>query len=143
MRQAQKIKISEKDRLRLHWIIERQSLPEKVIERVKIILLAERGISNIEIAEKLNTTRQKVARWRTRFLEHGLEGIEKDASRPGGKAELSDEVVENVIKVTTERLPKNGDFWTQKDVAYECGVSISSVSRIWKKYGINPRRNID
>ncbi len=139
MRQAQEIQLTIEERLRLQWFVGRKSVSSKVVERAEIILLAEKGMSNIEIAKQLNITRQKVARWRQRFLEHRLDGIEKDATRPGRKAELPDDIVSRIIETTLKRKPSEGDVWTQKSVAEVCGVSSSSVGRIWKKYGISPK----
>lgn len=138
MRQTQKITLQVEDRLRLQWIVERKLVAAKVIERAEIILLAEKGLENIEIAKTLDITRQKVARWRKRFIEYGIKGIEKDASRPGGKPVLAAETVNKVIDITLHIKPTAGDVWTQAMVAKRCGISSSSVGRIWKKYGIRP-----
>ena len=55
----------------------------RLAERSRIVLLAAGGLDNQEIAAKLDITRQKAGRWRDRFVEDGLGGIEKDASRSG------------------------------------------------------------
>jgi hypothetical protein len=45
---------------------------------------------------------QKSARWRARFLEFGVSGLEKDAPRPGRTSRISAQTVERLIQVTTE-----------------------------------------
>ncbi len=50
--------------------------------RAKMILLAHQGLSNDEIADRLSTRREIVSRWRKRFFEERLEGLE-DRQRPG------------------------------------------------------------
>ncbi len=50
--------------------------------RAKIILMAAQGLDNKTIGEKLSLPRQIVSKWRKRFFEQRLEGLE-DRSRPG------------------------------------------------------------
>lgn len=139
MRLAEAIQLTEQEKLKLNWIIERHSSSDKLVERAKIILMASQGFSNIEIANHINITRQKVARWRQRFIEFGIEGLEKDATRPGRMPELDKELVQEIVQISKFSKPKEGEFWTQQSLANEVGVSASSISRIWKKFGIDPK----
>lgn len=52
------------------------------VVRAKIVLLAAAGVANSEIAARLDTSPQVVWRWRKRFFEGGLEGLE-DLPRSG------------------------------------------------------------
>jgi hypothetical protein len=58
------------------------TLPYYQVLRAKMILLAAEGLSNDEIAHRLDTRREVVSMWRKRFFEERLEGIE-ERSRPG------------------------------------------------------------
>ncbi len=141
MRSAQTLVLSTEDQLRLDWILECRQDNPKLVERAKIVLLAAKGVSNIDIAHQLNITRQKVARWRQRFIELGCQGIEKDATRPGRKPELKSDLIKQVIELSLsgENTSKNNSVssaLTQQEIAKKVGVSASSVSRIWKRYGI-------
>jgi len=49
--------------------------------RAKIVLYAARGLGNDEIAARLDTPRQIVSKWRKRFFEEGLAGLQE---RPRG-----------------------------------------------------------
>ena len=46
------------------------------------MLLAAAGLSNEEIARRLSTTREVVSKWRKRFFEERLAGLE-ERDRPG------------------------------------------------------------
>ena len=59
----------------------------KVI-RAKVILLAHEGFENKEIGKRLELPRQIVSKWRKRFFEERLEGLE-DLPRPGRKPGFS------------------------------------------------------
>jgi len=52
-------------------------------ERLSIILLADEGLNNGEISERLPVSAHKAARWRNRFSDEGLAGIEKNLPRGG------------------------------------------------------------
>jgi len=47
-----------------------------------MILLAAEGLSNDDIADRLDTRREVVSMWRKRFFEERLAGLEERA-RPG------------------------------------------------------------
>ena len=49
--------------------------------RAKIVLLAAHGLSNDVIAARLDTPRQIVSKWRKRFCDHRLPGLDE---RPRG-----------------------------------------------------------
>ena len=53
--------------------------------RAKIVLYAAKGLSNKEISERLDTPRQIVSKWRKRFFDQRLAGLEEQPrrGRPG------------------------------------------------------------
>ena len=52
------------------------------VVRAKIVLLAAQGLANVEIAARCDTSVQVVHRWRKRFFDKRLKGLE-DAARSG------------------------------------------------------------
>lgn len=54
--------------------------------RARIVLYAANGLRNDEIAARLDTPRQIVSKWRKRFFEKRLEGLEEEPrrGRPAG-----------------------------------------------------------
>jgi transposase len=52
--------------------------------RAKIVLYAAQGLRNDEIAQRLDTPRQVVSKWRKRFFEQGMAGLE-ELPRQGGR----------------------------------------------------------
>ncbi len=53
--------------------------------RAKIVLYAAKGLTNMEIGERLDTPRQIVSKWRKRFFDERLTGLEGQSrrGRPG------------------------------------------------------------
>ena len=59
----------------------RYTLPYRDVVRAKIVLMAADGLGNDQIAARLDTRREIVSRWRKRFFEEGMAGLEE---RPRG-----------------------------------------------------------
>jgi transposase len=58
------------------------------VVRAKIVLLAAQGLSNDQIAGRLDLPRQVVSKWRKRFFEEGFGGLQ-DRPRGGRPAGFS------------------------------------------------------
>jgi len=80
-----------------------------------------------------------VSRWRRRFVERRLDGL-LDDPRPGTPRRTSDTDVERVLALTLETTPKAATHWSSRDMATTCGLSQSTVSRIWRAFGLQPHR---
>jgi hypothetical protein len=59
-----------------------RTAPHWEVVRARIVLLASEETSNKEIAKRLDTTPQTVSKWRKRFHQEGLGGLE-DRPRSG------------------------------------------------------------
>ena len=140
MRVAPKIVLEPAERQLLTQLSRSRSTSVRLAERSKIVLLASEGKENGEISEILGMSRQKVGRWRNRYHEHGLAGIEKDASRPGRKKAISKRTVNKVIKLTTQEKPANATHWSRRLMAEQANISESTVARIWQAHGLKPHR---
>lgn len=77
-----KIVLTKQEREELERRANKYTLPYFMVARAKMILLAQRGLSNDQIADRLSTRREIVSRWRKRFFEKRLAGLE-DFERPG------------------------------------------------------------
>ena len=85
MRTAPEITLNAQARQTLEKWARGRSTPVRLVQRAQIVLLASTGMANKDIAQRLGTTRILVGRWRSRYAELGLSGIEKDAPRGGRK----------------------------------------------------------
>jgi transposase len=115
-----------------------RSLPARLVERSRIVLLAATGKQDLEIATELGISNQKAARWRKRFLRFGMAGLEKDAPRPGRTPTITAAAVRRVIEKTTQTKPTNATHWSTRTMAAEAGISEASVRRIWRANGLKP-----
>lgn len=80
------IRLSAGDRTRLEAMARAYTSPYRDVVRAKIVLYAARGLRNDEIAAQIDTPRQIVSKWRKRFFEEGLAGLEERprGGRPAG-----------------------------------------------------------
>ena len=140
MRIAPAITLTGEQRKQLETWARGRSLPRRLGERAQMILLASEGRQNREIARSVRRGRQVVARWRQRFIERGLAGIEKDAPRPGRKPKLSAARVEDIVRKTTQETPPQATHWSTRSMARAAGVSEATVRRIWRAHGLKPHR---
>ncbi len=138
MRVAAEVKLSDEQREQLEKQARARSVSVRLVQRSKIILLAAEGIPDLKIAAELGVARQTVARWRRRFSVRGLEGIEKDAPRPGRKPQISAKQVQHIVRRTTQEKPDDATHWSTRSMAQAAGISEASVRRIWKRHGLKP-----
>lgn len=76
------IALSPGERKELLRRTKKYTLPYFIVLRAKMILLAADGLSNDEIARRLDARREVVSMWRKRFFEKRIEGLEEQ-NRPG------------------------------------------------------------
>lgn len=71
------VRLSADQRRELEARARRYTLPYRDVVRAKIVLMAAEGYDNDEIALRLDTRREIVSKWRKRFFEQGLAGLEE------------------------------------------------------------------
>ena len=133
------VDLSADERARLASWTRRRSSAQALAMRSRIVLLAADGRTNSEIARELGIHRNVAGKWRSRFLEHRLDGL-TDEPRPGRPRTITDEQVEAVIVRTLETTPKDATHWSTRSMAREVGLTQSAVLRIWKAFGLQPHR---
>jgi len=138
MRVASKVVLTDEQRTTLTKWSRGRSTPARLVRRAQIVLLAAEGKENIEIADELRVERTIVGRWRKRFVERGLAGIEKDSPRGGRKPTVRNRVAHRIIEATTQRKPANATHWSTRSLARELKVSPAMVQRIWNANGLKP-----
>ena len=110
----------------------------RLAERCQILLLASEGKSNEQIAALLKITRQKAARWRTRFREGGRAGLEHDAPGRGRKPVYGPEMASLIVERTLRTKPPAATQWSQRSLARVLDVSSRTVGRVWQAHGLKP-----
>jgi len=100
--------------------------------------MAADGAQNQAISQALGISKPTVQLWRQRFLALRLEGLEKDAPRPGRIPKIPMEKVRAVVEATLHTTPPNATHWSTRSMAEAQGVSEATIRRIWKQHNLKP-----
>ena len=138
MRIAPRVVLSAEDREHLERLARGRKTAARVVERARIVLLAAEDKQNQEIAKILGVTRRTVGVWRGRFVDQGIDGILKDAPRAGRRRRISDEMVREIVRKTTQETPVATTHWSTRSLAKVMGLSPSTIGRIWRSHGLKP-----
>jgi transposase len=131
--------ITDEERETLERWARRPTTAQAVAQRARLILSCAGGRTNTRVAHDLHLTKPTVGKWRTRFLAQRLDGL-LDEPRPGAPRTVSDADVERVLTRTLETKPADATHWSIRSMAQACGLSRSTVNRIWHAFALQPHR---
>lgn len=135
MRVAPEIILTDEERAELMKRVRSRLTSVRLEQRAGIVLLAVDGFQNKDIAQMLGIGRVQVARWRQRYAQHRLAGIERDLPRGAPPVTVD---VARLVELTTQSKPEAATHWSTRTMAAQIGVSAASVSRHWRALGLKP-----
>jgi transposase len=131
--------LSDEERSELTSLASRRKTAQALALRARIVLGCAEGGQNKDVAARLRLDSATVGKWRRRFVEHRVDGL-RDEPRSGAPRTIEDARIEAVIVTTLESVPKDATHWSSRGMARASGVSVSSVQRIWRAFGLQPHR---
>ena len=134
------LELTDAEREALDALTRRRSTAQALAMRARIVLACADGLSNSEVSRLLGVSLPTVGTWRSRFVTGRVDGL-YDEARPGRPRTVSDAAVERVIVETLEAKPRNATHWSSRSMAAATGLSQSTVSRIWRTFGLQPWRS--
>ncbi len=132
--------ISDPQRQELNRWLRRQKTLQALALRARIILQSAQGHSDQRVADSLHTTRITVGKGRRRFLEHGCDGL-LDKPRSAAPRTVTDADVDQVVVRTLQTRPRGATQWSRQWMAQASGLSLSTIGRIWRAFGLQPHRS--
>jgi transposase len=129
--------LSDEERQVLVAWSRRRKTAQALAARSRIVLRCAEGGTLGQVAAELGVSRDMASKWRSRFLVRRLEGL-SDEPRPGRPRLVGDEQVEALITKTLEETPGADTHWSSRSMAAATGMSQSTVSRIWRAFGLKP-----
>ena len=135
MRVAPQMVLTLQERFDLMKLVRSRLTSVRLEQRAGIILLAADGYQNKDIGQMLALGRVQVARWRQRYGQSRLAGIERDLPRGAPPVKVD---VARLVALTTQSVPKAATHWSTRTMALEIGASAASVSRHWRANGLKP-----
>ena len=138
------VDLTKEERTHLLDFIKSGKHSARKLNRARILLLADEGKADGEIAEALHTGTATVQRTRQRFVEGNLEGALNERPRPGGQKKL-DEKGEAILETLAHSKPPEGrKRWTLQLLADRlvqlkvvASLSYETVRQELKKSGLS------
>ena len=138
-RPTPRLQLTEEEQTTLERWARRATTAQALAQRARIVLGAAADKTNTQLARELRVTKQTVGKWRSRFIGTRLDGL-LDEPRPGAPRTVNDAAVEEVVRLTLETKPRDATHWSTRGMAARCGLSQSTVTRIWRAFGLQPHR---
>lgn len=115
-RPAAAFRLNETDIDTLQDWLNKATLPQNIAVRSKILLLLNSGMTPKQVSEQLEVSTPIVFKWRKRYLEAGLKGLQ-DLSRSGAPRVLSESKAKEILMLTTQRVPREATHWSLRLMA--------------------------
>ena len=136
------LSVTDAERLALEHFIRCHSTPQQLALRARIILAADTGLNNAQIARELNVQVDTVRTWRSRWLacqcvslnELPLQDRLSDAPRSGKPASITAEQVCQIVALACEPPTDGGrpiSHWSSRELADEIMARkiVTTISR--------------
>ena len=115
------------------------NLAASVAQRIRIVLLLDEGCSYAEIGEQLRVPASTISRWKRRYQQEGLVGLE--TIHPGQPpSKLTAALRARVLERTRQAPPDGSTHWSLRKMAAVMKVSKNLIARIWQEADLKPHR---
>lgn len=145
-RSAVPIRLKSRERKELLRIVRAQKSQQRMVLRARIVLLAADGRNNCEIADELRCDVQTARKWRFRFAEWRLEGLE-DLPRSGRPVRFEAGQRHDIFSTLLGSPPPPYARWSLDLLAQELvargivrAISKQTISRWLRTADIKPHR---
>jgi transposase len=134
-RKAIEITLTQDQKEQLEKIVRSHSAERRLAERAEIILSCASGKQNQEIAQEYGTSEIRVGKWRKRFAQYGIVGLE-DEQRPGKPKRYGGDFKGKLLATLKLKPPNGLSRWDCPTLAEQLNASIHAVWRALRKEGI-------
>jgi len=123
------VELDESERQQLVQMTDSDHMQVRRMKRAQILLMADAGKSDKQIAEALPTSTSTVYRTKRRLVEHGLEAALSERPRPGGLRKLNGQQEAILVALACSTPPKGRARWTLSLLADRV-VALTEVERL-------------
>lgn len=127
------------DRSQLQTWLRKTTLDQRLAQRARILLDLDDALPPGKISERLGISAPVVFKWRTRYQERGLAGL-YDLPRPGQPRKLTQKKVQEILTLTTQKIPIEATHWSLRLMAKYTGTTVWQVSQVWQAADLKPHR---
>lgn len=133
------VDLTPEERTILEHLIQRGKSSARKLTRARILLSAEEGLTDEEIALALTVSIATVERTRQRFVEANLEAL-NERPRPGGQCKLTGKQEAHLIAVACTPAPEGQPRWTLQllaekvvELGFAESIARETVRQVLKK----------
>ena len=135
-----RVVLAPPERKELEWRVRSRSLATELVKRAKVIVMLAAGHSYSEISEELSCTDRYISAWKQRFKQERLAGL--DSRYRGAEYRRRTAQTEaRILELTRLGTSDGSTHWSSYRLAKELGISQSTVSRVWRQFGLQPHRS--
>ncbi len=139
---AKRIEIAADDRPVLEKWANARAAERRLVDRARIVLLAEEGRPATEIADRVGCSLPTVKTWRSRYERDGLDGL-RDRPKRGRPLTHGPETRAKLIALACTRPPDTAEGvrrerWTHRELAAQVGMSESQAHVILRAADLRP-----
>ena len=138
-RRAVPVELTDEQRAELERVARAQTSEQRLVKRARVALLAEKGLTNEEIAALVGLSAHKVGKWRRRFAEEGIAGL-ADRPRAGGPRRYGHDARLRVFQTACSPPPEGETQWTVRSIAAVVGIGKSQVQKILAEADLKPHQ---
>jgi transposase len=140
MKKVYVVDLTKEEKSELLKLVGKGEARARKMNRAHILLLAEEGRTDKDIAKALHTSPSTVERTRRRLVEGGLEHALNESPRPGGKRKLDGHQEAHLIALACSDPPEGKKRWSMRMLANRLvelkvvdAISDETVRRTLKK----------
>ena len=140
MKKVYVVDLTREEKTELLELVSKGEARARKMNRAHILLLAEEGRTDKDIAEALHTSPSTVERTRRRLVEGGLEHALKESPRPGGRRKLDGRQEAYLVALACSDPPEGKKRWSMQMLADKLvelevveGISDETIRRTLKR----------
>jgi len=138
-RTGMSLSINEGELHELRVMSRSSKLDHRYVVRSRIILKLNEGKSYDQVQNELSVSRAAVAKWKSRFLEQGLQGL-RDRPGRGVKPTYTEQDRARIVQKACSSPEDGHTGWSQRRIASELGMSQSTVQKTLKQHALKPHK---
>ena len=140
-----KVELSESERRHLGQIASRGETSARKVKRALVLLKADEGLIDRDIASGLLISASTVGRVRTRYVQEGLDSALIERPRPGQRRKLDGRQEAHLVAIACSDAPEGHTHWTLQLLAgkvvamgFAESISFETVRQVLKKNELKP-----
>ena len=135
--EATRIILTDAEHAELNGLVRSTKTEHRLRQRARIVLLAANGLATRVIGRKVGCTTGTASKWRVRYAEHRLAGLDETGNR-GSAPKYTAETTRRILRVLDLRPPDGYGRWTGPLIAKALGdVDVQHVWRMLRAQKID------